>query len=152
MSGPAATEPPHDQETAMFRRLDDSISVYGQILPDQVEEARAQGFTTIVNNRPDGEEPGQPAGQSIREAADAAGLAYHAIPIGHGGFSQEQVSAMADLLGAADGPVLAFCRSGTRSTLLWALARASLGDDAAALADKAAGAGYDLGPIRAHLG
>ena len=136
----------------MFRRLDDAVSVYGQLLPAEVAEAKAQGFTTIVNNRPDGEEAGQPGGTAIREAAEAAGLAYHAIPIGHGGFSGESVAAMAQVLGAADGPVLAFCRSGTRSTFLWALARASMGDGGDTLAEKAAGAGYDLAPIRGHIG
>ncbi|WCT73293.1 TIGR01244 family sulfur transferase [Sphingomonas naphthae] len=136
----------------MFRRLDDAISVYGQLLPADVAEAKAQGFTTLVNNRPDGEEAGQPEGGTIREAAEAAGLDYHAIPIGHGGFSEASVAAMAQVLGEAEGPVLAFCRSGTRSTLLWALARSTMGDSGADLAEKAAGAGYDLGPIRGHIG
>ncbi len=105
----------------------------------------------IVNNRPDGEEPGQPAGAEIEAAARAAGIAYRHIPVA-AGFSPEQVEAMNEALGASDGAVLAFCRSGTRSTYLWALARAGAGEAADSLIAKAAAAGYDLRPIAAHLG
>ena len=135
----------------MFRTLDDTISVFGQIEPEDVAAARDQGFTTIINNRPDDEQPGQPAGSAIEAAAKAAGLDYVAIPVDHSGFSEWQVAAMAEALGKADGPVLAFCRSGTRSTFLWALARHRLGDEGEGLIAKAAGAGYDLSAIRPIL-
>jgi uncharacterized protein (TIGR01244 family) len=135
----------------MFRRLDQTISVFGQISPEDVAAAYAQGFTTIINNRPDDEQPGQPAGAEIEAAAKAAGLDYAAIPVDHSGFSEPQVTAMADALRTAQGPVLAFCRSGTRSTYLWALARKRLGDDGEALIAKAAEAGYDLSPLRPIL-
>ena len=135
----------------MFRTLDSSISVFGQIEPEDVVAAKTQGFTAIINNRPDNEQPGQPAGAEIEAAAKAAGMDYVAIPVDHSGFAEWQVTAMADALGKAQGPVLAFCRSGTRSTFLWALARHSLGDEGDALIAKAAGAGYDLSPIRPIL-
>ena len=135
----------------MFRTLDPSISVFGQIEPEDVAAAKEQGFTAIINNRPDNEQPGQVAGAEIEAAAKAAGLDYVAIPVDHSGFAEWQVAAMADALGQASGPVLAFCRSGTRSTFLWALARHRLGDDGEALIAKAAGAGYDLSPIRSVL-
>lgn len=135
----------------MFRTLDDSISVFGQIEPEDVAAAKEQGFTTIINNRPDNEQPGQPAGSEIEAAARAAGLSYVAIPVDHSGFAEWQVSAMAEALQKADGPVLAFCRSGTRSTYLWALARHGLGDAGEELIAKAAGAGYDLSAIRPIL-
>ena len=135
----------------MFRTLDPSISVFGQIEPEDVVAAKTQGFTAIINNRPDNEQPGQPAGAEIEAAAKAAGLDYVAIPVDHSGFNAGQIAAMAEALGQASGPVLAFCRSGTRSTFLWALARHSLGDEGEALIAKAAGAGYDLGPIRSIL-
>ena len=135
----------------MFRTLDPSISVFGQIEPEDVAAAKAQGFTTIVNNRPENEQPGQPTGAEIEAAAKAAGLAYVAIPVDHSGFAEWQVAAMADALEMAKGPVLAFCRSGTRSTFLWALARNRLGDEGEALIAKAAGAGYDLSSIRSVL-
>lgn len=136
----------------MFRKIDDSISVAPQISVDDVQTAADQGFTMIVNNRPDEEEPGQVSGDDIREAARAAGLAYVAIPISHGGFSANQVDAMRDALANAGGPVLAFCRSGTRSTFLWALAKGADGVDADALLNKAAGAGYDISSIKPLLG
>jgi uncharacterized protein (TIGR01244 family) len=135
----------------MFRKLDDSISVAGQIAPEDIAEAARQGFTFVINNRPDGEAPGQPTGAEMEAAAKAAGLGYAAVPITHAGFTEQQVVAMGDALGAAPGPVLAFCRSGTRSTLVWALARARAGDSPDELATKAAGAGYDLSPIRSLL-
>lgn len=135
----------------MFRKLDDSISVAGQITPADVTDAAAQGFTFVINNRPDDEQPGQPAGSTIEAAARAAGMGYCAIPITHAGFSEDQVTAMRDALEAAGGPVLAFCRSGTRSTLIWALARAKMGDGADMLAAKAQAAGYDLAPVRTLL-
>jgi uncharacterized protein (TIGR01244 family) len=132
----------------IMQRLDATVLVAGQIRPSDLAEAAASGIRTIVNNRPDGEEPGQPLAAEIEAAAQAAGLAYRHIPVA-GGFSDAQVEAMAEALG--EGPVLAFCRSGTRSTWLWALARARLGDDAEELAARAASAGYDLSPIRAYL-
>jgi uncharacterized protein (TIGR01244 family) len=140
------------EKTPMFRTLDPSISVFGQIEVEDVAVAKEQGFTAIINNRPENEQPGQPAGAAIEAAAHAAGLDYVAIPVDHSGFSEWQVTAMANALQKADGPVLAFCRSGTRSTFLWALARNKLGDDGAALIAKAAGAGYDLSAIRSVLG
>ena len=132
----------------MFRTLDDKVSVWGQVTPEDIAAARDAGFVGIINNRPDDEEPGQPSARAIEAAAHAAGLAYTAIPVDHSGFREDQVAAMANALEAADGPLLAFCRSGTRSTFLWALARARLGDDGATLAAKAAAAGYDLSPLR----
>ena len=135
----------------MFRTLDEAILVDGQITPQDVAEAARQGVTLVVNNRPDDEQPGQPAGAEIASAARAAGLDYVAIPVTHAGFAMPQVDAMAEALGSAEGKVLAFCRSGTRSTLLWALARAKAGDDPDVLATKAAAAGYDLSPVRAAM-
>ena len=135
----------------MFRKLDESISVFGQIGPDDVTEAARQGYTTIINNRPEGESPDQPAGATIAAAAAAAGLDYKAIPIDHSGFGPAQIDAMAAALNAAPGPVLAFCRSGTRSTFLWALASAKQGAEGNALIKKAAAQGYDLSPIRGAL-
>lgn len=134
-----------------IRKIDDAISVAPQIDPEDVASFAAAGFTAIVNNRPDGEEFAQPAGDAIRAAAEAAGLSYTAIPVTHAGFSAGMIEAMADALEAAGGPVLAYCRSGTRSCNLWALAEASRGGDPAAITAKAAGAGYDISGIRPVL-
>jgi uncharacterized protein (TIGR01244 family) len=133
-----------------FRQLDDRTFVAGQIGADDVAEAKALGVTTIVNNRPDGEEPGQPTSAEIEAAARAAGLDYRHIPIA-GGFSLDQVEAMAAALDEADGKSLAYCRSGTRSTFLWALARKARGGDGAEIMRQAAAAGYDLSPLEALL-
>lgn len=135
----------------MIRRIDDRISVAPQIAPEDIADIAAQGFVAIVNNRPDGEDAGQPDGAAIRAAAEAAGLAYSEIPVTHAGFSGPQVEAMAAALDAADGPVLAYCRSGTRSCNLWALAAASKGGEPETLTGKAAGAGYDISGIRPLL-
>jgi uncharacterized protein (TIGR01244 family) len=135
----------------MFRQLDDHMLVSGQIAPADVAEAAAQGVTMIVNNRPDGEIPGQPTSAQIEAAAAAAGLGYRHIPVA-GGFSPPQVEEMADAISASEGKVLAFCASGRRSTYLWALARAQAGDDAEELIGKACAAGYDLTPLRPYLG
>lgn len=136
---------------ASIRRINDQISVAPQLDPADIVEAARAGFTTIVNNRPDDEEAGQPEGDAIRAVAETLNLAYHAIPITHAGFSSPQVEAMRAVLAAAEGPVLAYCRSGTRSTNLWALAEASRGEDPAGLVEAAAGAGYDLNGIRPML-
>jgi uncharacterized protein (TIGR01244 family) len=135
----------------MFRKLDDAVSASPQIGLDEVRAAAAQGFAMIVNNRPEDESDDQTPGEAIAAAAREAGLGYVAIPVTHAGFSEAQVRAMAAALADAPGPVLAYCRSGTRSTLLWALAEASRGVDADALSAKASAAGYDVTSIRPML-
>lgn len=135
----------------MFRKLTDSIWVAPQIGLEEVAEAATLGVKLIINNRPDDESPDQTPGPDIEAAARAAGMDYVAIPVTHAGFAEWQVSAMADALDKVDGDILAYCRSGTRSTLLWALARASKGDHPAVLSEQAADAGYDLGPITAMM-
>lgn len=131
-----------------FRRVTDTFSASPQITPADVAEAAALGFSMIINNRPDAEAPDQPDGSAIEDAATSAGLAYHAIPVTHAGFTEAQVEDMARALEEAEGPVLAFCRSGTRSTLLWSLTMAHKGEDLDAVSEAAAGAGYDVAPIR----
>jgi uncharacterized protein (TIGR01244 family) len=135
----------------MARTIDDSISVSPQIQAEDIPALAAAGFTYVINNRPDDEEPGQPSGATIARAAAAAGMGYAAIPVSPGGFSSQQVEAMSKALAEADGPVFAYCRSGTRSCNLWALAAAHTGGDPEKLTEKAAGAGYDISGIRSLL-
>lgn len=133
----------------MFRQVTDRLHVSPQISVEDVARAKALGVNMIINNRPEGEEAGQPTGESIEAAALAAGIGYAAVPVGHGGFAPWQLDGMAAALEqAGEGGVLAYCRSGTRSTLLWALTRARAGDSPDVLAQKAAAAGYDLAPVR----
>ena len=134
-----------------MKQIDDTTWVSGQIALGQVAALAQQGFTIIVNNRPDGEDPDQPTGAEIEAAARAAGIEYRHVPVASG-LSQAQVEAMSDALQGSDGKALAFCRSGTRSTYLWALARRSAGEEAENIARKAAAAGYDLTPILPYLG
>lgn len=134
-----------------IRRIDDQISVAPQLFPEELAEVAALGFKGVVNNRPDDEEPGQPNDAAMRAAAEAAGLAYTSIPITHSGFSHSQIDAMAAALDAANGPVLAYCRSGTRSCNLWALTTAKAGGDPETITDRGAGAGYNLAGIRPML-
>lgn len=135
----------------MIRPLNDKFAVAPQIAPADIPAIKAAGYVAIVNNRPDDEEPGQPSGEALRVAAEAAGLAYIAIPVTQAGFSHPQLDAMAAALTGAEGPVLAYCRSGTRSCNLWALAAAKAGRDPGLLTQQAAGAGYDLAGIRPML-
>ena len=134
-----------------FRTLSADYSVAPQISLADVAEAKAAGFAMIVNNRPDGEEPEAPQGDDIAGAAAAEGLAYAAIPVGHAGFSHPPLDALDAVLAGAAGPVLAYCRSGTRSTHLWALNRARAGDDVDAICEAAGHAGYDLSGLRPML-
>jgi uncharacterized protein (TIGR01244 family) len=132
----------------MFRKITDNVYASPQIGLNDVAEAAGLGIALIINNRPEDESDDQTPGAEIEAAARSAGLDYVAIPITHAGFSEPQVQAMAGALEGSEGPVLAYCRSGTRSTLLWALAEASQGGDLDALTNMAAKAGYDVSPIR----
>ncbi len=128
-----------------FRTVTDRFSVSPQISLDDVAAAAAQGFTVIINNRPDGEAPGQPTSAEMEAAVHAAGLAYvHAPVMGMPGAAQ--IEAMRQATAAAPGKVLAYCRSGTRSIMTWALAQAATMDSDELLRLGAA-AGYDLSPV-----
>lgn len=136
----------------MFRKIDDKTYASPQITLAEVAYAKALGIGTIINNRPEGESDDQVPGDDIARAAQEAGIRYVAIPVTHAGFSMTQVQAMQQaLVDAGDAPVLAYCRSGTRSTLLWALAQAQAGAAPDEIAAKAAGAGYDIAPVRATV-
>ena len=130
-----------------FRTVTPAFSVAPQISVADLSAAAAQGFARVINNRPDGESPGQPSSAEIETAARAAGLDYLWIPI-VGGPSPAQADAMFAAL--EDGrKTLAFCRSGTRSITAWALGQARAGATGAdELADLGERAGYDLSWLR----
>jgi len=134
---------------ADIRVVTPNFAVAPQIDLGDVAAAADAGYRLLINNRPDGEAPGQPTSEQVREAAAAAGVEYLYIPV-VGGPTREQIQSMRQAIAAAPGPVLAFCRSGTRSITTWAIGEVAIGggDPAAVLRD-AAGAGYDL---RATIG
>ena len=134
----------------MIRRLDETIMVSGQIAPHEVAGLAQQGVTVLVNNRPDGEVAGQPFAVEIEDAATAAGIAYHFVPIIRG-IGPADVEAMRHALRQADGgKLLAFCASGTRSAFALAVARREEGASAEDVQKSLVEAGFDPGPI-AHL-
>ena len=125
-----------------FRRVTDSFWVSPQISAGDLAEARAQGFGLVINNRPDGEAPGQPTGDEIAAAARAAGLDYVAAPVS-GRPNPQAIEAVARATADPSKKVLAYCRSGTRSICTWALGQAGQRDreELIRLGDAA---GYDL--------
>lgn len=136
----------------MFCTIHDRLMVSPQISVQDVAAAKSLGIGLIVNNRPEGESADQTPGDEIAAAAAQAGMAYVAIPVTHAGFSLNQVEALAAALKqAGDAGVLAYCRSGTRSTLLWALTMARAGMAPAQIAQQAADAGYDVSPLQAQI-
>ncbi|OYQ32540.1 TIGR01244 family protein [Niveispirillum lacus] len=126
------------------RPLVDGLSVSPQVTEQDIRDAHEAGFRTIINNRPDGEEPGQLSSAQAAEIARSLGLTYVYQPAT--GPTLEQVAdAFGHVLATSPGPVLAHCRSGTRCTILWALAEAKAGSrDSEAILRAAASAGYDL--------
>jgi len=129
-----------------FRRVTGQVSVSPQIDPADIDEAARHGFRLVINNRPDGEAPGQPTSSEVEAAAHQAGLAYAHIPV-RGGPTPAQAEAMRELIAQAGGPTLAFCRSGTRSIVTWALGQVMAGAPRDELVAAGAAAGYDLDAV-----
>ena len=134
----------------MIRKLDDKTWVGGQLAPHEVAGFAQSGVTMLVNNRPDGEEPGQPLAGEIEAAAQAAGIAYRFLPILRGIGPADVESMQEAMRDAGDGAMLAFCRSGTRSALACALAHREDGASAEEVSERLTQAGFDPGPI-SHL-
>lgn len=129
-----------------FRRVTDSLSVSPQVSEADMARAAAEGFVLVINNRPDGEDPNQPSGAAIEAAARAAGMDYLHVPV-RGGPTPDQVETVRAAVDAAGGPVLAFCRSGTRSIVTWSIGQALAGQDRRTLVDQGLQAGYDLSGV-----
>jgi sulfide:quinone oxidoreductase len=133
-----------------IRPIDDQIAVAPQITPDDIAELARLGFKTLVANRPDGEEPGQPAMADIEAAAREHGLKWVYQPVASGNILDSDVDRFDGMIREADGPVLAFCRTGTRCTVLWALSsarHASVED----VVSKARNAGYDISGLAPRM-
>jgi sulfide:quinone oxidoreductase len=128
------------------------LSATGKLDRDDIDALAQQGVRTIVNNRPDGEDPGQLPAADARRLAEAHGIAYHHIPVTAATLSRSDVDALAAVLASAPQPVVLHCRSGTRSTLLWALTRLREGADPFALVAEAARHGIDIASLPAIAG
>lgn len=129
-----------------LRQLTPDLAVSPQILPEELPALAEAGFRVLINNRPDDEVGAAEDSAAMRAAAEAAGLSYHYIPFRPGQITPEMIAAQAEAL-AQPGPKAAYCRSGNRSTVLWALTRAGQ-EPAENLLSTAAQAGYDLAGIR----
>ena len=133
-----------------FKPLTPSLSIAPQLTADDVAQAAAQGFRSLVSHRPDGEEPGQPGAADMKALAEAQGLAFAHVPAIPGQIGDDDVAAMAEAVDRLPAPVLAFCRTGTRAATLWALTQAGKASPDEILATTAR-AGCDLEALRPRL-
>ncbi|MGP9822147.1 TIGR01244 family sulfur transferase [Salinarimonas sp. NSM] len=136
--------------TADIRHLTPQISVAPQIAIEDLAGLKEAGFRTVINNRPDGESPDQPSSARMEAEARRLGLDYRHVPVVSGAMTMDDVAAFDAALTEADAPVLAYCRSGTRSATLWAFTQAGVRapDEILSIAQ---GAGYDLSGLRPYL-
>ena len=125
------------------------LSVAGRLDRADIDALAGAGVRTIINNRPDGEDPGQLPAIEARRIAEAHGIAYRHIPITTATLSRADVTAFAAALRETPAPVVAHCRSGTRSALLWALTRMREGADPLSLIAEAAKHGIDIAALPA---
>ncbi|CUI01176.1 TIGR01244 family sulfur transferase [Leisingera aquaemixtae] len=125
-------------------------SVSPQISAEDLPAIAAAGYKTVICNRPDEEVPPSHQADAIRDAAEAAGLRFEVLPLTHQTMTPENVAAQREFYESSDGPVLAYCASGTRSSVVWALGQASelSADD---ILQKTAAAGYQLDGLRPAL-
>jgi sulfide:quinone oxidoreductase len=130
----------------LLRRLTNELAVTGQITPGDMPGLAAQGICGIICNRPDGEQPGQPTYAEIEKAAAANGIKTAYLPVVMTAISDENAATFGRLLDELPSPVLAYCRSGMRSSTLWALSQAGM-LPAEDIVEAAAMAGYDLKPL-----
>ena len=130
---------------AQIDKLDDTVYVAGQITPADIPEIAEQGIKLIVNNRPDGEDPmSQPTAAALEDAAIQHGMRFVNIQFPTAHMAPADTADLAEVLKNESEPMLIFCRTGTRSTVLWASARLALGDPLHEVVEKAARAGHDL--------
>lgn len=132
------------------RKLTDTYSVSPQILPEDAAAIREAGFVMVLCNRPDEENPAPLQAEAMRQAVEAEGLRFAVLPLTHQTMNAENILKQQELVAGAEGPVLAYCASGTRCTVIWALGNAkTLGPDA--VIETAHEAGYDIGGLRPTL-
>lgn len=133
-----------------IRPITDRYSVSPQIDPEDAAAIKAAGITTVICNRPDAEVPPSHQADTMRAAIEAEGLRFEVLPITHQTLTPDRIAQQAALVDASDGPVLAYCASGTRCSILWALSQAGQqsADDILGAVERA---GYDLSGLRPTL-
>jgi uncharacterized protein (TIGR01244 family) len=128
--------------------IDDHVAISGQLQPQDMKEIAAAGYVAVVNNRPDGEAMfGQPRTAELRKAAEEAGLLFLDLPFSGPRATADQVRAFADLLAERSGRIVAYCKSGMRSSLLWGAAAVAQGHSLEEVLAAARRAGQDLDPV-----
>ncbi|MDU7692787.1 MAG: TIGR01244 family sulfur transferase [Helicobacter sp.] len=133
-----------------IKQLDSNLSVGEQITPNELKKLKDLGYSVIINNRPDGEEDDQPKCADLKQAAKDLGLTYHHLPLVSGaGISKELVESMKNAI-KDDKKTFCFCRSGTRSTMLWALSQRGK-KSADEIINSAKNAGYDISHLKEAL-
>ena len=135
--------------TLSLQQLDERVVVSGQLEPRDMKDVAAAGFVAVVNNRPDGEALfGQPRTADLQRAAEAAGLVFLDLPFSGPRAAPEQVRALATLLAEREGRILAFCKSGMRSSLLWGATAIAAGKSVDEVLNVAHRAGHNLDQVR----
>lgn len=133
------------------KTLCEELAVGPQLTEQDMQALADQGYKSVINCRPDGEEPGQPTSAQLEAAAKAAGLCYAHVPTVPGQIGEEQVQAFAKAMAELPHPIFSFCKSGMRATSLWALCRGpELGADE--VIGRAAQAGYDIAALKPRIG
>jgi len=133
-----------------IRQITPDYAVSPQIAPEDLPALKEAGFTTVICNRPDAENPMELQAEVLRAATEAAGLAFVENPVVHAALTMEIVEAQRDALDASEGPAFACCASDTRSTIVWALGQAGR-RPTSEIIEAAAQAGYDLGHLETQL-
>ncbi|MCD1625769.1 MAG: TIGR01244 family sulfur transferase [Paracoccaceae bacterium] len=133
-----------------IRQITPRYSVSPQISPEDIAAIKAAGFSAVICNRPDEEVASSISAEVLAKAAQAEGLAFHILPLTHQTMTPENVKRQRDLIAGAEGPVLAYCASGTRSSVVWSLGQAGH-QPVADILQATAAAGYDLAGLRPEL-
>ena len=131
-------------------QIDEFYFVSPQVLREDLSELKKQGFEKIINNRPDGESDDQPSGESLRVAVEMLGMKYVSNPIELPKLSQAHIDAQSDALVESE-KTLAFCRTGTRSSVLWVLMKNAQGEEYQELVSQVSGKGFDLSRCSAAM-
>ncbi len=133
-----------------IKSLAPDLAVSAQISPSDLKVIADQGFKTILNNRPDYEEPNQPAALDIAAQASMLGMKFLHQPVISGGVTLEDVQEFSNIMDKVEKPVLAYCRSGTRCATLWALSQAGK-QDTDTIIKTTTEAGFDFSAMRSTI-